>query len=153
LILSLNGSNDGKVYAFGSPNQIAPPQISLLLPTNLTYNESSIPLVFTLDELVNWAGYSLDGKQNVTITANSTLTNSMLTNVTIANVTNGLHIITVYANDTFGNTGSETANFTVALPPLKHSEPFPTATVAAVSAISAVLVVAGFLVYLKKRKR
>jgi len=51
-----------------------------------------------------------------------------------------------YANDTFGNIGaSETITFTVA------SEPFPTAPVVAVS--GALTVVAGLLVYFKKRKR
>jgi hypothetical protein len=59
-----------------------------------------------------------------------------------------LHSITVYANDTFGNIGAETITFTIAKP-----ETFPTATVAAVSGASAVVVVAaGLLIYFKKRK-
>jgi hypothetical protein len=120
-----------------------PPKISILSPLNQTYNESSVPLLFTTDKAVNWTGYSLDGKQNVTINCNST----------VVNMTNGLHNITVYANDTFGNIGaSENITFQVELP--EPSKPFPTALVAAVSGASAVVVVvAGLLVYLKKRKR
>jgi parallel beta-helix repeat protein len=125
--------------------QAAPPKVSLLSPVNQTYNESSAPLVFTTDKAVNWMGYSLDGEQNVTITGNST----------IANMTNGLHSITVYANDTFGDIGvSENATFNIALAPIVKPEPFPTATVAAVSgAVAVVVVVAGLLVYFKKRHR
>jgi len=116
-----------------------PPKISLLSPLKRTYNESSLPLIFKVDKIVNWTGYTLDGKQNITIIGNSTT----------ANMTNGLHSITVYANDTFGNMGaSETVSFTIAKP-----EPFPTATVAAVSGVVAVVVVAALLVYFKKRKR
>jgi hypothetical protein len=47
-------------------------------------------------------GYCLDGKTNVTITGNITLTG----------LANGLHNLTIYANDTIGNMGnSENINF------------------------------------------
>lgn len=141
---------------YGTPDpsyviETTPPKINILSPLNQTYNETSVPLVFTVDKTVNWTGYSLDGEQNVTVTGNSTLTNSMVANVTVANVTSGLHNITVYANDTFGNIGaSENITFQVKL--LELSTPSPTATVAAASGVSAVVVVAGLLVYFKKRK-
>jgi hypothetical protein len=116
--------------------ETTPPKISLLAPLNQTYDKPSVPLVFTTDKAVTWVGYSLDGKQNVTITGNTTLTN----------MTNGLHNLTVYANDTFGDIGaSQTITFTIALP-------IPTATVAAVSGALAVVVVAGLLVYFKKHR-
>jgi ATP-dependent protease ClpP protease subunit len=120
--------------------ETTPPKISILSPLNQTYNESSVPLVFSADKTINWAGYSLDGQQNVTITANST----------IANATNGLHSIIVYANDTFGNVvSSETISFTITKP-----SPIPTVTVVAIAAaLAAVIVVAGLFVYFKKRKR
>jgi RsiW-degrading membrane proteinase PrsW (M82 family) len=58
----------------------------------------------------------------------------------------------VYANDTFGDIGvSENATFTIALTPIVKPEPFPT-TIAAVLGVSAVVFVAGLLVYFKKRK-
>jgi N-acetylneuraminic acid mutarotase len=116
-----------------------PANITLLSPLNhQTYNDSTVPLVFTVNKLLTLASYSLDGGQNITITGNST----------IRNVTNGLHSIAVYANDTFGNIGaSETVSFTVAKP-----ESFPERFVVFASIAVAVVVGAGFLIYFKKRK-
>ena len=118
--------------------QNTPPKISLLSPLNQTYSKSTVSLAFSIDKPVNWISYSLDGQQNVTITGNTTLTN----------MTNGLHTLTVYANDTFGNVGaSQTITFKIAL------TTFPTATVAAASGALAVVVVgAGLLVYFKKHR-
>jgi hypothetical protein len=64
-------------------------------------------------------------------------------------LSNGLHNVTVYANDTFGNQGaSQTVTFTVAVP-----EPFPTTLVAVASITSVTIIGIGLLVYFKKRKR
>ena len=129
---------------YGTPDpayllQHSPPSISLLSPLNQTYRTSSIPLLFGLNKQVSWMSYTLDGKQNVTTVGNTTLTG----------LTNGLHKITIYANDTYGNVGtSETITFTIAKPAA-----FPTATVAAVSAGAVVAAVAVLLVYSKKHKR
>jgi hypothetical protein len=99
-------------------------------------------LLFTVDKLVNWTGYSLDGKDNVTVAGNFTLSGLLA----------GVHNITVYARVDNGNIGaSETITFTIDT--LPEPEPFPTTAVAAASGASAVLVVAGLLVYLKKRKK
>jgi len=128
-------------YPLMEPFTATPPQITLLSPVNQVYNESSVDLVFTTDEAANWTGYSLDGEQNVTVTGN----------ITIADLPNGSHTLAVYANDTFGNMGaSETVFFTVKEP---EQRPFPTATVAAVSGISGVVVVGAVLaIYFKKRR-
>jgi parallel beta-helix repeat protein len=134
------------LYAFNEyyVRQANPPKVSLLSPANGTYNETSVPLVFSVDKQVNWTAYSLDGQQNVTITGNCT----------IANITNGFHSVTVYANDTFGKIGaSENITFTIAVTPLERSEPFPTATIAAVAGATTVIAIgAGLLVYFKKRR-
>jgi hypothetical protein len=116
-----------------------PPAISNVSIKNTTYNTGDIPLNFTTDEPVNWTGYSLDGKDNVTINGNTTLTR----------LSNGSHNVTIYANDTFGNTGSsQTISFTVAVP-----EPYPAATVAVVSGILAVVAVGvGLSIYFRRRK-
>jgi parallel beta-helix repeat protein len=116
--------------------QTTPPKISVL---NQTFTDSNVSLTFTVDKIVNWTGYSLDGQQNVTITGNTTLTG----------LSSGLHNVTVYANDTYGNMGaSETATFTVAVP-----EPFPTTLVAVASVASAGIIAAvGLLLYFKKRR-
>jgi hypothetical protein len=127
---------------YGSPDpsyllQHSPPKISVLSPLNQTYNESSLSVVFIVDKPVNWTGYSLDGKQNVTITGNTTLTG----------LSSGSHNVTVYANDTYGNmAASETVTFTI-------PEPFPVVPVAAVSVAVAVATAAGLLVYFKKHHK
>ena len=73
-------------------------------------------------------------QENITITGNTTLNQ----------LSNGLHNITVYAKDTFGNAGaSKTICFRV-------TEPFPiTLTAAAVASVT--LVCVGLLIYFKKR--
>jgi hypothetical protein len=116
--------------------QTTPPKISVL---NQTVADANVSLTFTVDKIVNWTGYSLDGQQNVTITGNITLTG----------LSSGLHNVTVYANDTYGNIGaSETVTFTVAVP-----EPFPTVPVAAASVAAVAVVGVVLLVYFKKRKK
>jgi len=82
------------------------PEVSILSPLNQTCYNSSVSLVFTVDKAVNWTSYSLDGRDNVTITGNTTITG----------LSAGLHNITVYAKDEFENIGvSETIKFTIAL--------------------------------------
>jgi parallel beta-helix repeat protein len=116
-----------------------PPKIVILSPVNQQFNETGVPLLFTVNKEVNWTGYSLDGGETVTITGNTSL----------SGLPNGVHNVTVYAEDTFGNTASsETVRFTVDVP-----EPFPT-TIAIISGISAVIVVGAVLaIYFKKRKK
>jgi parallel beta-helix repeat protein len=112
-----------------------PPKISILSPVNQVFNESSVPLFLTVDKQVNWIGYSLDGQDNVTITANTTM----------SGLTNGLHNVTVYAKDTFGNVGaSETVSFSV-------EAPFP-ATLVVAPVASVVVIGAVLAIYFKKRK-
>jgi parallel beta-helix repeat protein len=122
--------------------QTTPPRVSLGSPLNQTYDDSGVPLNFSVNVLspvksVNWTGYSLDGQQNVTITDNTTLTG----------LSSGLHNVTVYANDTYGNmAASEAVIFTI-------SQPFPIVPVAAVFVAVTVATAAGLLVYFKERKR
>jgi len=115
-----------------------PPEIKLLSPITHSYNESSVPLLFTVDKQVEWMGYSLDCQDNITVTGN----------VTLSELTNGVHNITVYAEDTFGNEGaSETIIFNIDVP-----ESFPTTLVIA-SVITVSVIGIGLLVYFQKRKR
>ena len=114
------------------------PNVSLLLPQGGKFT-SDVPLDFTVDQPVSQIKYSLDSKENVTITGNTTLTG----------LTNGYHNITVYATNEAGNTGtSETLSFNVEVP-----EPSPVVPVATAFVIAVVAVGAGLLVYFKKRKR
>ncbi len=112
-----------------------PPVIDVISPVNQAYNGSSVSLVFTVDKPVNWMGYSLDGQDNVTVTGNAT----------ISGLTNGVHNVTVYAKDTFGNVGaSETVSFSVEVP-------FP-ATLVVAPVASVVVIGAVLAIYFKKRK-
>jgi len=116
--------------------QTTPPKISLLSPLNQTSSNSNVSLIFTVDKMVNWTGYSLDGKDNMTVPGNTTL----------IELSSGSHEITVYGNDTFGNMGSsETIIFTI--PGL-----FPFVPVAAVALVAVVAACAGLLL-LTRRKR
>jgi N-acetylneuraminic acid mutarotase len=116
-----------------------PPSVSVVSVYNSTAN--SVSLNFTVNKPYAWLAYSLDGKENVTINGNTTITG----------LTDGLHNITVYANDVYGIGGaSETSYFTVTSE--AETETFPTIIVVATVATAAVLSV-GLLLYFKKRNR
>ncbi len=121
-------------------NYRIPPAITNLSIQNKTYNQNTLPLNFTTDEPASWIGYSLDGQTNVTIAGNTTLTE----------LTEGMHSLTLYANDTVGNMGaSETMYFNVEMPKEEH---LPTEVVGAVGAsASAAVIVFGLMLVSKKR--
>jgi hypothetical protein len=118
-----------------------PPQVTILGWANAT-NARSFSLNFTVNKPTSWMGYSLDGFGNVTINGSLTLTD----------LSSGLHNITLYAEDVFGNMGnSETIFFTMTEEPTPRPEPFPTALlICSVAAVVAVVGL-GLLVYFKKR--
>jgi hypothetical protein len=126
-----------------------PPRISIRAPLDRTYNTTDVPLNFIVGEPVSWMGYSLDAQANVTITGNTTL----------SELSHGSHNLTVYANDTAGNTGySRTIYFSIAqkkepepLEP-KQSEPFPT-TLIVIAIVIVTVVGAALLVYFRKIRK
>ena len=112
-----------------------PPIVDVASPVNQTYNVSSVSVDFTMNKSAAWMGYSLDGRDNVTVNGNTTLDG----------LSNGLHNITVYARDYLDNTdASETVSFIV-------EAPFPT-TLAIATVVSLSIIGIGLLVYFKKRK-
>jgi hypothetical protein len=125
-------------------SDITEPNINILSPTGTIYDGTGIQLNFTTNEPVTSMSYSIDGKNNVTITGN----------ITLPELSHYAHRITVYATDTAGNTGTSTCYFSVAQetkpPQQPEPEPFPTVLVAAV-VVSLAVVVAGLLVYFRKR--
>lgn len=133
----------GKVYF---TVDTTPPSISILSLKDKTYSVTDVPLDFTVSEPASWVGYSMDGKANATITANTVLTG----------LSSCAHSLTVYAKDTAGNTGeSETVHFTITQgtePEPQPSQSFPTALIA-VSLASVAIVGAGLLVFFRKHNR
>jgi hypothetical protein len=112
-----------------------PPTIDVVSPRSQTYNESSVSLVFTVNKKSSWMGYSVDKGETVTIGGNTTITG----------LANGVHNLTVYAKDAFGNTGaSETVSFSVEVPFQAILVVAPVASVAVVGAVVAL--------YFRKRK-
>ena len=86
------------------PPDTIPPVISVLSPENVVYIQNAVPLILVTDEEISWIGYSLDKLENITISDN----------LTLSGLLDGLHELTVYANDAAGNMGrSETIFFTV----------------------------------------
>lgn len=83
---------------------ILPPEITLSSPINTTYFHDNVWLNISINELTSWVGYSLDGRENVTVILENTLLNVLQT---------GTHTLQVFANDTVGNMGnSEVVTFT-----------------------------------------
>ena len=112
-----------------------PPKVVLSIE-NKTYYTPDIPLSFTVNEPNTQVIYSLDGRENVTVAGNTTLTDLSI----------GEHNVTVYALDKGGNMGaSETMYFSV-------EEPFPVAPVATASLATVAVLGVGLLFYFKKRK-
>jgi len=127
---------------------VVPPEVTILSPQNETYTSFDVSLNFTLSEEADWIGFSLDGQALVTISGNTTL----------VGLSEGLHKVTVYANDTVGRMGnSATVTFNITQEPeelpASEPEPFPTTLVLTVSGASLAIVIGiSLLVYLKKRK-
>ena len=146
----LGSSQRYEVFAHATVNFVvvnvdtSAPSISIQSPrNNSTYDAPDIELTFLVNETVAWLGYSLDGGDNVTVS----------NNMTLAGLSDGVHRLTIYANDTFGNMGvSGTNDFTVAVPE-PEPEHFPT-TLVAMAASGASVAVVGILllVYFKKRR-
>jgi len=84
------------------------PTITIINPANTTYSENSVSAQVDLSETANWAGYSLDGAANVSM-SNSTPT---FWSATISDLTNGAHTLRFYANDSYGNMATATRVFT-----------------------------------------
>ena len=116
-----------------------PPIVSRLSPKNKTYTFSDVQLVFAVSEPVSQVWYAIDGEDKAMINGNTTLTD----------LPNGLHTLTVYANDIAGNVGaSETTTFTATEQP----EPFPATPVFFAFGALVALVSVCLLLYSKKCK-
>jgi len=141
-----NPEFDGTVYFTIDPdNKLTPLSIENLSIQEITYNTSDLPLQFTSNKNIIEAIYNLDGKNNVTFNGNGTLTG----------LTDGSHNLTLYMQDKWGGTTSQTINFTVALPkPVATQQPqtFPTASAALGLTITLAVASACILIIAKKAR-
>jgi hypothetical protein len=119
-----------------------PLEVKILSPQSNVYNSTEIPLSVTTSEPASWMGYRLDEGDRVTLTENTTL----------KNVSAGSHNLTLFANDTIGNSAfSETVKFDVAEPELASpTHILPVA--ASIAVVAIVIVTAGSLLYNRKRR-
>lgn len=123
-----------------------PPKITNISIENQTYNTTTIQLSFTVDKNLTQTAYSLDGKANITVAGNTTLTE----------LTVGTHNVTVYAWNEEENGASQTINFAIAertsatVQPLK---PFPITTIITTFSAFTVGCVLTFLFFFRKNKR
>jgi hypothetical protein len=118
---------------------IIPTNFALLSPSDATYASSDVPLTFEMNLPFQEAKYSLDQNNNLTLDANTTLTG----------LSNGLHTVTVYANNVIDNSETSlTVAFTVEKP-----GPFPWLPIAVLSVAVAAVVAVAAITYLKKRRR
>ncbi|HEY9757740.1 MAG TPA: hypothetical protein V6C97_21400 [Oculatellaceae cyanobacterium] len=120
------------------------PKIVNLSIKNQTYNQTKIPLNFTINKPTSWIAYTLDNIAQISINGNTTL-----------NVATGNHTIVVYANDTAGNMGqSEMAHFTVELPEVTSEQQIQSQILLfGVSLVGVVAVVAVFVYFKNRRHR
>jgi hypothetical protein len=120
------------------------PNITLHSIDGTVFNQSNIPLNFTVNKPASWMAYCLDNGTQTTIVGNTTLT-----------VAPGNHTITVYANDTAGNLGQSTACFTVQVQNTATGlDTDETVILATITTVVIALVVAAVLIFSKgKRNR
>ncbi|KON30098.1 hypothetical protein AC477_05230, partial [miscellaneous Crenarchaeota group-1 archaeon SG8-32-1] len=93
-----------------------PPNLTILSPTNDTYNVSYINFNISSDENLSLCVFSLDAfENNYTMNLNSSLTGANYTNTSIAD---GAFLAQFWCNDTSGNAnGTENVAFSIAVPP------------------------------------
>jgi len=112
-----------------------PPVITVLSPTNRTYGELDVQSTIIIDEPTSWLGYSLNGREKVTITGN----------VTLAALSEGSHFINFYATDIIGNNvTSQRIYFEIA--------PFPTLLVVA-SILVIIITIMAIYLFLNRNKQ
>ena len=90
---------------------VTAPTITIIDPDNTTYTQTSVTATISLNEAGSWAGYSLNGTVNISLT-NTSLT---IWTIDIENLPDTTtHNITFYANDSYGNmASSSTLWFTI----------------------------------------
>ncbi|MDI9577420.1 MAG: hypothetical protein QM398_04725 [Thermoproteota archaeon] len=99
-------------------------------------------MTFTLNETATWIGYSLDGNEHITIQTNNY-------NITLVDLAEGIHNVTVYAQNQEANIGaSENITFNIEFPKLERFH----ISVLVVALILLAVVIALVMFFRKHRK-
>jgi hypothetical protein len=128
------------VYVPFGYGRVAPVVSVLSLEHMGEYEVRGVPLVFGVNRPVVWMGYSLDGQANVTVRGN----------VSLSGLSIGVHNVTVFAEDGYGNVGaSKIITFVVVSEIL-----FPLSIVGGVVVVGVVVgVCVGLFLFLRKHRR
>ncbi|MDR0372571.1 MAG: hypothetical protein LBI79_03280 [Nitrososphaerota archaeon] len=111
------------------------PAVSILSPEVLGEYGGGVPLVFGVNRPVVWMGYSLDGQANVMVEGNTTL----------AGLSSGVHNVTVFVEDEYGNVGaSDVVVFSVSFVPFVLSF---------IGVVCVVIVVGACLLFFLRKRR
>ena len=97
---SVNNTGSDEVYFIVD---LTAPSITLVSPANITYATNNISVNYTTNGVS--CSMFLDGIFNTTL--------SSCENTTLSNLTDGQHYVTIYANDSVNNTGSDEVYFIV----------------------------------------
>ena len=132
-----------------------PPSVSLLSLKNTAVSEGDFQFALRVVGCpLSWVGYSLDGKEKVTVNQGSltSYVKSWTGNLTLTGLSNGSRSLVVYAKDQTGNTGaSATEEFTVAKETQAAS--FPTTWIASSIVASVAAISFGLVAYFVRVKR
>jgi hypothetical protein len=102
---------------------LAPPSLTLVLPSNTTYgNRTFLPLNFTTDETNQTIWYTIDDFNETFLTGNTTFNVS----------SDGAHKLTLYVNDSYDNINQSTQYFSIDTTPPKYFDNSTNSTVAGV---------------------
>jgi hypothetical protein len=117
-----------------------PIKVDILSPSSQIYDQSTVLLTFTTNRPMDWAVYSLDGANNVTLWD----TGYPNANTTLTGLPNGEHSLTLYSSDSWENIDSQTVSFTV--------ENSKTISVIIIALLALVVAVASVFIYRRHRK-
>jgi hypothetical protein len=137
------------------------PSVSFLSAPGVVYDGAEFSCNFTVSEWAAWLGYSLDGKDVVTVTDEVSSMEVFGTHnyrLAFSGLSVGAHSLMVYAEDLGGNrVASEPFLFSVGQGATSDtnqaSTPLPTAWTATAVIASAVVISFGLLAYLLRRKK
>lgn len=96
---------------------VSAPVITINTPDNISYTEAPVSISVSTDETANWCGYNLNDDANTSLSGAGTSWSG-----SVSPPTDGLHLLNVYCNDTYGFMGFSSVWFTYS--PTNYTETF-----------------------------